>query len=121
MCYSKYQPPLSDQSHQISPFDNPQSQAHRRRVMFIIMHGLGLLLLAGGINMLRLHDSWWRTSLGGVFVVIGSLTAARIAWRGYRIVRSMYRLRRDLCVHCGYATTGRRNMRCPECGKDPFE
>jgi hypothetical protein len=104
----------------LSAGDHPAHAAHRRR--FYVGFGilLSCLMVAGGIRMLLVGETWaWRI-VGMALGLLGAPGVYLAARRLWRLAIGYWRFRRDRCFHCGYPIAGTRVGSCPECGGEPF-
>ena len=109
--------PRVDNSHQVSPGGNPEDEAGRRRVLLLIARGFALIMMLGGLNILRIYESTAHLVLGLVFIAVGGSVLVHMLWGWTRYVVGVRRERSGRCVHCGYALSGLHSARCPECGR----
>jgi hypothetical protein len=92
-----------------------KGQRSRQRRGFTLLRGN-----FGTLGFYRGNDRGWRwvSATLPLWLVVGTLVipSATAIVRGP--LRRRYRLRRGLCIHCGYDARGCAMGRCSECGAD---
>lgn len=99
--------------------DPAASHVHRAWLRVTFWIGSFVLLL-GGVNGYFHHTDDGKRIAAAVVAVLGVPGALSLLRRAMGTVHLVDRLRRGVCVHCGYDVRGVTIASCPECGRDPY-